>query len=153
MRVKCNRCARKKSENDIEINKKEEVKKKKSKATKATKTAKVASDDKQKDAERAGDWVCVKCKNNNFSFRVVCNRCQLSKTESEKLFELHMNNLMQIGKVNENLQNQLQKQMFFEQQNLQMYYNNVNINMYGVQGENNNYNMYNVAPMYLVQKM
>lgn len=34
--------------------------------------------------ERVGDWTCFKCKNLNFSFRVVCNRCQLSKKESEK---------------------------------------------------------------------
>lgn len=35
--------------------------------------------------ERAGDWNCFKCKNLNFSFRVVCNRCHLSKKESEQL--------------------------------------------------------------------
>ncbi len=33
--------------------------------------------------EREGDWNCFKCKNLNFSFRVTCNRCQLSKKESE----------------------------------------------------------------------
>ncbi len=35
--------------------------------------------------EREGDWNCFKCKNLNFSFRVICNRCQLSKKESEQL--------------------------------------------------------------------
>lgn len=35
--------------------------------------------------EREGDWNCFKCKNLNFSFRVICNRCQLSKKESESL--------------------------------------------------------------------
>jgi hypothetical protein len=33
--------------------------------------------------EREGDWVCHQCKNLNFSFRVNCNRCQLSKDENE----------------------------------------------------------------------
>ncbi len=37
--------------------------------------------------ERVGDWNCFKCKNLNFSFRVNCNRCQMSKKESEKLHE------------------------------------------------------------------
>ena len=37
--------------------------------------------------ERAGDWVCSRCRNLNFSFRVVCNRCQLTKKESTKLNE------------------------------------------------------------------
>ncbi len=35
--------------------------------------------------ERLGDWACLKCKNLNFSFRLACNRCQLSKLENEKL--------------------------------------------------------------------
>lgn len=30
-------------------------------------------------AERTGDWICNSCKNLNFAFRVVCNRCQLPK--------------------------------------------------------------------------
>ena len=37
--------------------------------------------------ERAGDWVCYKCKNLNFAFRVMCNRCHLAKNESEKMAE------------------------------------------------------------------
>lgn len=57
--------------------------------------------------ERVGDWVCIKCKNLNFSFRVVCNRCQLTKVESEKLFEQYMKNLMNYVKINELLQNQI----------------------------------------------
>ena len=36
--------------------------------------------------EREGDWSCYRCKNINFSFRGVCNKCQLSKDESEKKF-------------------------------------------------------------------
>ena len=34
--------------------------------------------------EREGDWVCKKCKNLNFAFRTMCNRCHLQKSESEK---------------------------------------------------------------------
>lgn len=31
--------------------------------------------------ERIGDWVCIICKNLNFSFRNKCNRCQASKDD------------------------------------------------------------------------
>jgi len=51
--------------------------------------------------ERPGDWVCIKCKNLNFSFRGVCNRCQLTKLESDKLFDQYMKNLMSYVKINE----------------------------------------------------
>ena len=37
--------------------------------------------------ERAGDWVCCKCKNLNFAFRTMCNRCHLQKSESDKMSE------------------------------------------------------------------
>lgn len=33
--------------------------------------------------ERQGDWSCPKCRNLNFAFRQICNRCQLPKTEAE----------------------------------------------------------------------
>lgn len=35
--------------------------------------------------EREGDWLCFQCKNLNFSFRISCNRCQISKEENETL--------------------------------------------------------------------
>ena len=60
--------------------------------------------------ERVGDWVCIKCKNLNFSFRVVCNRCQLPKNESEKMFQQYMDNLMNYVKINEMMQNQIMNQ-------------------------------------------
>lgn len=50
--------------------------------------------------ERAGDWTCSKCKNLNFSFRVVCNRCQLCKKESEKLGEQVMKGINVSGSNN-----------------------------------------------------
>jgi len=103
--------------------------------------------------ERVGDWVCIKCKNLNFSFRLICNRCQLTKIESEKLFEQYMKNLMNYVKLNEMLQNQIvntnnnpqqnnnnNQQQISQQQNnlqnnLQNYYNannkamNINANL------------------------
>jgi hypothetical protein len=51
--------------------------------------------------ERVGDWNCFKCKNLNFSFRVICNRCQLTKKESEKLSE----NIMKTNNIREGLLN------------------------------------------------
>ncbi len=57
--------------------------------------------------ERLGDWVCIKCKNLNFSFRVVCNRCQLQKIENNKMFEHYMRNLMNYVKVNDMMQQRI----------------------------------------------
>ena len=37
-------------------------------------------------SERLGDWICFKCQNLNFAFRIFCNRCQLSKEESYNYF-------------------------------------------------------------------
>ena len=42
---------------------------------------------KQEFVEREGDWSCYRCKNINFSFRNICNKCKLPKEESEKKFE------------------------------------------------------------------
>ena len=33
--------------------------------------------------ERKGDWMCPRCRNLNFTFRLTCNRCNLSKTDAE----------------------------------------------------------------------
>ena len=33
--------------------------------------------------ERVGDWVCYSWSNLNFSFRKICNRCKLSREESD----------------------------------------------------------------------
>ena len=34
--------------------------------------------------KRKGDWLCPNCHNLNFAFRIICNRCQLSKPISSK---------------------------------------------------------------------
>jgi hypothetical protein len=49
--------------------------------------------------EREGDWVCINCKNLNFSFRLSCNRCQLPKPEPEKTNSTCSNK----SKINNNL--------------------------------------------------
>ncbi len=121
------------------------------KAKKASAKQNKKSNDKKtppKNKERTGDWVCIKCKNNNFSFRVICNRCQIAKSESDKLFDLHMKNVIQIGQINENLQ----KQMLFKQQTMQqVYYNN---NLYNNQLPKQNENLvYCSVPMYNVSLM
>ena len=36
--------------------------------------------------KREGDWTCFMCKNLNFAFRKICNKCKLPKEESEKKF-------------------------------------------------------------------
>jgi len=72
-----------------------------------SKTERTSEKKKRQFAERQGDWVCMKCKNLNFSFRVVCNRCQLPKNESEHLYLDHMNNLKSLNRQNDMLQNQI----------------------------------------------
>lgn len=59
-----------------------------------------AKDKKKKLTERVGDWVCIKCKNLNFSFRVICNRCELPKTENDFLYEKY-SNIANLNKIQE----------------------------------------------------
>ena len=64
--------------------------------------------------ERDGDWICLNCKNLNFSFRTTCNRCKITKEESEKLNEQQMKNLMmfmQYGKMQMAMQAQIKLNM------------------------------------------
>jgi len=49
----------------------------------------------------------MKCKNLNFSFRIICNRCKIPKSDSEKLYEEHVKNLYNHVKINEMYQNQI----------------------------------------------
>ena len=57
--------------------------------------------------EREGDWVCFKCKNLNFSFRKICNRCKLDKNENIIFYEKHMKYLTNVIEKNEMLQNKV----------------------------------------------
>ena len=41
---------------------------------------------KKEFVEREGDWPCYRCKNLNFAFRDKCNKCQMTRDESEKKF-------------------------------------------------------------------
>ena len=41
---------------------------------------------KKEFVEREGDWPCYRCKNLNFAFREKCNKCQMTRDESEKKF-------------------------------------------------------------------
>lgn len=38
--------------------------------------------------EREGDWICSSCKNLNFAFRKVCNRCATQKNENDVIIKL-----------------------------------------------------------------
>ena len=39
----------------------------------------------KKTHERAGDWICSRCNNHNFSFRTNCNMCHISKDLSDQM--------------------------------------------------------------------
>jgi hypothetical protein len=45
----------------------------------------IQSNSKPNQQHHQKDWVCFQCKNVNFSFRVICNRCELPKVQSETL--------------------------------------------------------------------
>lgn len=79
--------------------------------------------------EREGDWVCIKCKNLNFSFRLICNRCQMPKIESDKMFSQYMNNLINYIKFNEIMQNKNIGNQPINLVNNQGFVNNNNINI------------------------
>ena len=62
--------------------------------------------------ERQGDWICMRCKNLNFSFRVICNRCKILKGESDLLYDEHLQNVYNIFQFNEMM---LQKNFLLNQ--------------------------------------
>ena len=51
--------------------------------------------------ERKGDWLCSKCRNLNFAFRLICNRCQLPKGDAGT-FQMSANmNSMNMNQMNQ----------------------------------------------------
>lgn len=48
-------------------------------------------------SHRAGDWICVKCNNLNYSFRNKCNRCQMQTKKQNLLDNLLLINSEQEG--------------------------------------------------------
>ena len=72
---------------------------------------------KQKFSERAGDWFCFKCKNLNFSFRTFCNRCKLSKEDSDNYFQYFYDNIQNKNLGNQFFYNNTTKNIFINQHN------------------------------------
>ncbi len=92
VRLKCNRCGKPQS-NENDISQYEDKNSETNNIMSPTTTNESDIDQNNSNSgekkkkkpfvERVGDWICIKCKNLNFSFRMICNRCQLSKSESE----------------------------------------------------------------------
>lgn len=89
-RHKCNRCGKSKLDEesiisfDVDEDGKE-VKRQKNEIQQIEEAFKL----KKPFVERPGDWVCIKCKNLNFAFRIHCNRCKTSKQESNILMKAY----------------------------------------------------------------
>lgn len=82
----------------------------------------------KKGNDKKGVWVCVKCRNLNFSFRTVCNRCQLPKEQggtilnSQPTLNTHNNNSNSSGYISNGTIPQIQ---FMN--NEEIYLNDLNI--------------------------
>ena len=87
-RVKCNRCgARKKPKRFVENKIEKEMEIKEVKDNREEKEEKEERENmeikemkgKKEKHNKKGDWICSNCKNLNYSFRTVCNRCRIPK--------------------------------------------------------------------------
>ena len=76
-------------------------------------------------AGRTGDWTCTNCRNLNFAFRVVCNRCKLPKPESTDKNE---NNDENNKKNNFENKNRFQNKNKYKYKKNYQYYNDTNSN-------------------------
>ena len=120
------------------------------------KDSKELSSKKKKFAERVGDWICTKCKNLNFSFRVICNRCELSKTENDRLYDQYINNLPNCQNINElfnkqtnynqNYANYINSQCFNNQSNFVCNNSNIPVNYNIINQPQINNNCYGYNP-------
>ena len=81
VRVKCNKCQLPMTPKLINKNKRDMIH--------------TNNDDKRKKPliERKGDWLCPKCSNLNFAFRLICNRCQSPKFEADSQNQTQTNPL------------------------------------------------------------
>jgi hypothetical protein len=137
-RNKCNRCGIPKSPKKIsKMKRKNELKRQEEQEK--LKLQNQIKNKNQKIKERRGDWICAKCGNLNFSFRLVCNRCQLVKTQSDFISQrinFFNNQNFQMGNFNNgNFNNNLNSQFQFVN-NGPFYFNNMNIIQF-----NNNQNL------------
>ena len=74
---------------------------------------------------RTGDWNCTNCRNLNFAFRVVCNRCKLPKpqnTEKKETNDDKKNNF------DNNNRNRFQNKNKYKYKKNYQYYNDANSN-------------------------
>lgn len=78
-RVKCNRCQKQKSKTDFNGKPKHLLKKPNTEGEEEPQTSE--EEPRKVLTERAGDWVCQHCRNLNFSFRKMCNRCSLARSQ------------------------------------------------------------------------
>ncbi len=78
-RVRCNRCGKVKTKDDP-VGKPKHLLRKENDENDPTMAAKAPNKSAKKQLhERAGDWLCLSCRNINFAFRQQCNRCKLDK--------------------------------------------------------------------------
>ena len=102
---------------------------------------------------RFGDWICPKCENLNFSFRKKCNRCGLSKEETElnnnnceiQQQQQHENNLdyqrpIMLNNININYILNSNYQV----NNINIVYNPVYYNISNINNYYGNYNNFNI---------
>ena len=103
-RIKCNRCQRNKNPKILKKNNNNNVNIKNNNNVEYKKlinptTSFIIINNKKSQkhfSERIGDWTCFSCKNLNFTFRNVCNRCKLPKERSNLLLKQFNNiNLFQ----------------------------------------------------------